>query len=123
MAVALEIGEVEYFLHCLPVRCFRRAHAAREESFGDQVGVDPRVARHQEIFDHGEMREQFAVLKGPGDAEARYAVRRHLREVVRAEGDLAAAGPVETADAVEDRGFAGAVRPDQAQQFAVARLE
>src|SRR5215470_3610496 len=75
------------------------------------------MAAGQEILDHCHVGEQLAMLEGARDPEPRDGMRRAAGKLLPAETDRPAA-TVEAADAVEDAGFAGAVRADQREQLA-----
>src|SRR2546423_1427232 len=67
--------------------------------------------------------EQLDVLEGACDPRADDAVRRRAQQAAPVEGDLAAVGPVEPRDQVEDRRLSRAVRPDQPDDLALADVE
>ncbi|OPZ25577.1 MAG: hypothetical protein BWZ02_02400 [Lentisphaerae bacterium ADurb.BinA184] len=75
------------------------------------------MAAGEQVVDHAHLRKQFAVLEGAGEAERRDIVRLPAGDVRATKADRAFAR-IDAADAVEHRGLAGAVRPDQRQQFA-----
>src|SRR6185312_7436155 len=71
-------------------------------------------------LEHAHLPEQPHVLERPGDAgtcDLPGLQRQHLRA---AEGDATPLRLVESGDAIEQRGLAGAVRPDQTGDGALA---
>ncbi len=72
------------------------------------------LRRDQHVLDDGEPGEDPGELEGPADAGGEHLVRREAGDRVVAEPDLARVGPLVAGDHVEQRGLAGAVRPDQA---------
>ncbi len=116
--VALELHELDHFLHRAPVLDLGLAHAAQEEAFGENARPHPRVARDEQVLEHRHVREELAVLEGAGDAERGDAVRSRARDVLAREFDPARARTVDAADAVEHRSLARAVRADQREQLA-----
>ena len=77
----------------------------------------------QDVVAHAHAAEQRDVLEGAADAEAGHAVAAEILERAALEQDVAVGEAVEAADAVEQRGLAGAVRSDQSADLAVADIE
>jgi len=75
------------------------------------------VAADQQVLQHRGVLEQFDVLEGAGNTVARDDVRRHARDHLALEAHFARGRPVQRRNQVEDRGLAGAVRPDQGKHF------
>ena len=77
------------------------------------------VAADQQVLQHGRVLEQLDVLERARDAALRHVVRRagHLLPL---EHDAARGRRIDQADQVEDRGLAGAVRPDDGVDLALA---
>ena len=92
-------------------------HAGQKQHLGERIGGDARVPAGQKIFQHAHLREQFAMLERARKPEPRDVVRRAAGDVLASEADCAAAA-IDAADAIEHAGLAGAVRPDQREQFA-----
>ena len=78
---------------------------------------------HQDVVAHGHVAEQRDVLKGAAEPDAGHAVARHVGQRLALELDVAFIVAVNAADAVEQRGFAGTVRTDQATNLAMADIE
>jgi hypothetical protein len=82
-----------------------------------------------DIVDNREVRKQAHVLEGPADANMRASSWRTAepegatQEVGVLELDSACGDRLETGDALEERRLAGAVGPDQPDDFAVAGFE
>ena len=66
------------------------------------------------------MLEQCQVLEGAADAKRGPRVGIERGNIAPAIEQLAFGGAVAAGDAVDDRGFAGAIGPDNREQFAVA---
>ena len=81
------------------------------------MGADPDVVEHRKIG------KQSDVLEGAADADFGDPVRRPLQDAHAFHQDVAGARLVEPAEAVEERGLAGAVRPDQAEDLALMHVE
>ena len=85
------------------------------------------VLGDHEVLEHAHLAEQADVLEGPGDAGARDPEPVHLLEqqllTVGVEGELADRRLVEAGQAVEHRGLAGAVRPDDRGDLTLIRGE
>ena len=77
----------------------------------------------QDVVAHAHAAEQRDVLEGAAEAEAGHAMAAKVLERATLEQDVAVGEAVEAADAVEQRGLAGTVRPDQAADLAVADIE
>src|ERR1700730_5036888 len=75
------------------------------------------------VFAHGHGAEWTHDLKGASDSELGDSVRRHARDRGSLPLDVAAIQTVHTADAVEQRGLAGAVWTDDADDLAFRDLE
>ena len=67
--------------------------------------------------------KQSDVLEGAADADFGDPVRRPLQDALAFHQDVAGARLVEPAQAIEQRGLAGAVRPDQAEDLALMHVE
>ena len=76
-----------------------------------------------EVLAHGHAREQLDALEGAPDAEARPPVRRQAADRHAAEPHRARVRPQRPAQAVEQRRLARAVRPDQADELALAHRQ
>ena len=86
-----------------------RRHSALPRKPGGVAAVGP----EHHVLAHAHRREQAEVLEAARDAERRDLVRGAGEQVLAVEGDAARLGRVEAADAVEERGLAGAVGADQ----------
>ena len=98
----------------------------REAELGEQIArgsLAARVAPDEHVLEHGHGREELDVLKRPRDPPANDPMRRRAQKALTVEGDLAGVRPVEPGDQIEERGLAGAVRPDQACDLAALDAE
>src|SRR5260370_37870348 len=81
------------------------------------MGADQIVVEQRKI---GKQRD---VLKGAADAYFRDPVWRAAENALAFHENVAGARLVEPAQAIEQRGLAGAVRPDQAEDLALTHVE
>jgi hypothetical protein len=81
------------------------------------MGADPNVVEDREIW------KQRDVLEGAPDADFGDPVRPPPQDALAFQQNVARARLVEPAQAVEERGLAGAVRSDQAQDLALMHVE
>ena len=100
-------------------RRFLPAHPRQAQRVADEIAAAVGMAADPDVVEHRLRAEQREVLEGAGDADLGDAVRRAGEHRAAFEQDIAAIGRVEPADAVEQRGLAGAVRPDQPEDLAL----
>ena len=81
------------------------------------MGADADVVHHREI------RKQRDVLEGAADADLGDPVRRPRQDARAFHQDVAGRRLIEPGEAVEQRGLAGAVRADQAEDLALVHVE
>jgi hypothetical protein len=84
---------------------------------GAGVGADAHIVEHREIG------KQRYVLEGAADADLGDPVRRPPEDAPAFHQDVAGARLIKPAQAVEQRGLAGAVRSDQAEDLALMHVE
>jgi len=83
----------------------------------------------QKVFENRQAREQTDILEGTGDlgfagdAKVRQALEQVFSAILVAHSDHAHGRLVETGDAIEHGGLAGAVRADQRGDLAALGLE
>ncbi len=82
-----------------------------------RMGADPDIVEHRKVG------EQRHVLEGAADADFGDPVRRPRQDALAFHQDVARARLVEPAQAIEERGLAGAVRADQAEDLALMHVE
>src|ERR1700730_15222256 len=87
------------------------------------VAAAPGMSPDPDVVEHRHPPEQGKVLKRAGDAQRSDAVRALGQDAFAAKADVAAVGRVEPAQAVEERGLAGAVRTDQPQNLSLGQFE
>ena len=123
-AAVRDVGEVEK-LDQLPgdvgERCSSRRGPGQLQRIAEEIAAAERMAADAHIVEHRHGAEQREVLERAADADLGDAVRRAVEDALPFEQDVAASRRVEAAEAVEQRGLAGAVRADQAEQLALAR--
>ena len=98
-------------------------HHRQAQRIGDEAGAPEMMRADQDVVAHAHAAEQRDVLEGAADAEAGHAVAAEALERAALEQDVAVGVAVDAADAVEQRGLAGAVRSDQAADLAIADIE
>src|SRR5215510_2224510 len=76
-----------------------------------------------DVVEHAHMVEQGEVLEGASDAERGSRIAGQRGDVAALIEQRAFARPVAAGDAVDDRGLAGAVRPDDGEQLAALHAE
>ena len=76
-----------------------------------------------DVVDHRQIGKQRDVLEGAADADLGDPVRRPLQDAHAFHQDVAGARLIEPGEAIEQRGLAGAVRPDQAEDLALMHVE
>ena len=81
------------------------------------MGADANVVEHRQI---GKQRD---VLEGAADADLGDPVRRTRQDARAFHQDIAGARLIESGEAVEQRGLAGAVRSDQAEDCTLVHVE
>src|SRR5215468_6238036 len=87
------------------------------------AGLHVYVAAEQEIVEDGHAPEEGDVLEGAGDAELGDLAGGQVGDVAALADDPAGVGVVEAADHVEDGRLAGAVGPDDREDFALLGLQ
>src|SRR5690606_23272192 len=87
---------------------------AQPECGSQEAGGRLAVAADLDVVEHAHLVEQRHVLEGATHADRRNRVPRHRQNGPALEQDLAARRYVEATEAVEKRGLAGPVRPDEA---------
>jgi len=70
-----------------------------------------------DILEHAKPFEERKILKCSRNAEPRQLLRRHARKLPAVNPDLPALRAVNSADHIEERAFAGAVRADDRANF------
>jgi hypothetical protein len=81
------------------------------------------VRTDEHVVEHGHRLEQLHVLERARDPAPDDPVRRRPQQAPAVEVELARIRPVQPRDHVEERGLAGAVRPDQADDLAGVDVE
>jgi hypothetical protein len=123
LAVGLDLQEVDDLLDRAAVAGLLPPGPAKpQQRRGDPV-ADVDVAAEQQVVQDGEVLEQLDVLEGAGDARAGDAVGLLANQLAAEEADGAPLRPVQARQAVEQRGLAGAVGPDDGEQLAGPDLE
>ena len=90
------------------------AHHRQPKRIGDEARAPEMMRADQYIVPHAHPAEQCDILEGAAEAQAGHAMAAEVLQRATLEQDVAVGVAVEAADAVEQRGLAGTVRPDQA---------
>src|SRR5690242_7177378 len=78
------------------------------------------VSAELQVLAHGHASEEAAAFGDDGDALLAVAMRREAREIATVQAHRAGDDTVQAGDGVDQRGLAGAVRADDADQLALA---
>ena len=97
--------------------------AVEAERAGEKPRSRARICSEQDIVEQRHVRAQFHVLERARNALGGDMTRRQARHVVVEEQDLPGVRFRRPGDQIEQRGLAGAVRADQAQDLAGLDLE
>src|SRR6202030_2373704 len=95
----------------------RLGRAMERQGFAAETGADGAVLQDRHIG------ERLYDLMGAGDAVARHHERPLAGDVDAVKGDAAGIRREHTVDEIEQGRLAGAVRPDQSKDFALAHCE
>ncbi len=76
-----------------------------------------------DIVEHAEIGKQRDILEGAADADLGDAMRRARQDAVALHQNVALARLIEPRQAIEQRGLAGAVRPDQTENLPTVHVE
>ena len=94
------------------------AAGAAADQRGGQAFAGLALAVEHQVLEHAELREAAGELEGAHQATRDEPVGREAADGLAGQPDLAAIGPVEAGDDVEQGGLAGPVRTDQAGEAA-----
>ena len=98
-------------------------HQRQPQRVGEEATAAHRVCAEHHVLDHRQGAEQRQVLESAADADTGHAMARQCIDDVAIELDSAGLVAVEPRQAVEQRGLARAVGPDEAADLAFAHLE
>ena len=90
---------------------------------GGPGGRGAQEGAHHHVLPHGHAAEGAELLEGAADAATVDLIGPEARDGLAGEADVAAVGPVEAGDDVEERRLAGAVRPDDPHDLAGGHVE
>src|SRR5213079_3734501 len=93
-------------------------HARWAENRAQRAGLKARVLAHEQVLHHAQVVEQADVLEGAGHPARDDRVRRQAPDLPALETNAPGVWWDEAGDEVEERGLAGSVRPDDADQLA-----
>src|SRR6185437_15203831 len=119
----LEVQQVQQAMKLLVRPTLLGPHDRQAQGVADEARMRKVVAADQHVVAHAQGAEQGEVLKGATDPEVDELVARGAGQLAALEQDLAFAVAIDAADAVEQRGLAGAVRPDQAADLPLPDIE
>ena len=99
-------------------------HRREPQRGGDHAALrGPALQRNRDALRNGHLGEQSSVLEAAAEAAAGSRRGRGAADVVAVEHDPSAVGGDVTADQIEQRGLAGAVRADHPDDLALAHRE
>ena len=104
-------------------RQFGQRAQARHAAHARLHGAQPGVRADQHVVEHREVGEHAPMLEGARQAARGELLRGQARDVLPLEQHLPFVGPVQAGHEVEERGLAGPVGPDHAEQFALAHVQ
>jgi hypothetical protein len=119
-------AEVEILQDFVDARIQRRlatAHPGQPQRVADDVAVGAAMGADPHVVAHRQVGEQRHVLEGAADADFGNAVRRALEDALALHQNIARARLIEPAETIEQRGLAGAIRPDQAEDLSLDHVE
>src|SRR5262249_481919 len=106
----------------LGIALFAQRRAVSQDR-ADDAGPGARVPADHHVLERREVREQADVLEGARDTGDRHFVGRQAGQRLGVEHEAPTVGRVDPRQHVEERGLAGAVWADQAEDFAGRDLE
>ena len=123
MGDVFEVEIAEDFVNAVVDRGLAAANPGQFQRVADDVAIGAGMGADPDVVEHRKIGEQSDVLEGAADADFGDPVRRPRQDALALHQDVAGARLVEPAQAVEERGLAGAVRPDQAEDLALFHVE
>src|SRR5450755_2699217 len=90
---------------------------------GPQAIAAGNLRGNADIFEHGQLGENFGDLERPGHAARNALMGRKLGNILAIEGDGARGRREKSRDQVEEGGFASAIRPDDRAQLPLCHIE
>jgi hypothetical protein len=99
------------------------ADPAQFQRVADDVAVGAGMSADADVVEHREIGKQCDVLEGAADADFGDPVRRPRQDAHPFHQDVARARLIESREAIEERGLAGAVGPDQTEDLALMHVE
>ncbi len=112
LAVGFEFHKVDHVLDVGAVLGFQARGASVIDQRLQKIVFKILVAGQEQIVQHRHAAEKLDILKRPGDAEVGDLVRRGLSQAPLPVIDVAPGQMIESGDAVEQAGLAGAVGSD-----------
>jgi hypothetical protein len=100
-----------------------RAHGAPVERRREHAGAKMKVPARHDVLEHGHAAEELGGLKRAREATGGDLARGETGDGRAGDDHLAARGPLETADHVQERGLPRPVRPDDPANLACVDLE
>ena len=123
MGDVVEVEVADDFVDALVEFGLAAADPGQSQRVADNVAVGAGMRADPNVVEHRQIGKQRDVLKGAADADFRDPVRRTRQDALAFHENVAGARLVEPAQAIEQRGLAGAVWPDQAQDLALMHVK
>jgi hypothetical protein len=99
------------------------AHGAGGQGVGEEAAAGAAVSAQHDVLGDAQGVEQGDVLEGAADAGLGDLVRPEVQQAPAGEADLPLTGLTEPAQAVEQRGLARTIGPDQAADLSLGDVE
>src|SRR5262249_60072104 len=116
----VDLEKVDDLLDAATVLHLLGERRAVTQQLPEEAAPHLQAAAGHDVVERAHAFKQRDVLEGTGDAAARRRVGPHLLARLAAEGDAPFLRLIEAVDDVEQRRLAGAVRPDDGADLALA---
>src|SRR5664279_353106 len=114
---------VDDFMDTLIEFGFAAADPAKPQGVADDIAVGAGMGADPDVVEYRKVGKQGDVLEGAADADLGDLVRGPGQDALSLQQDVTFAGLIEPGEAIEQRGLAGAVGPDQAENLALMHVE
>ncbi|MHC2783736.1 hypothetical protein ACVMBZ_002950 [Bradyrhizobium liaoningense] len=123
MGDVLEVEIGEDLVHLLVDAGLAAPDPGKPQGVADDVARGLRMRADADVVHHRQVREQRHVLEGSADADLGDPVRRPRQDADAVHQDVAGRRLIQPRKAIEERGLAGAVGADQAEDLALVHVE
>jgi hypothetical protein len=119
----LDLEKIYYLLDAVAVLHLLAHGRAVAEQLPEEARMHLERAACHDVVERGHAAKQRDVLKRPGNAAIGRLMRAHIGARLALECDASLLRVVESVDDIEHRRLAGAIRPDNGPDFALADIE